>query len=147
MLLDDLLKASIIQLRKLGQVMHIGDYITQVLFEQHKVIFRRYILLFYLSSISIPGRLWAPLIQAPDDQIDFLLTSLDPSYNLSGLDTLKSEDFLELAFQLCHKGFLVILGPGSPLWVGVLRCRIILVRSLESVFEVVVGYVVVEIIL
>ena len=147
MLLDDLLKASIIQLRKLGQVMHIGDYITQVLFQQQKIIFRRYILLFYLSSISIPGRLWAPLIQSPDHKINFLLAGLDPSDNLSGLDTLKSEDFLELAFQLCNKGFLVIFGPGSPLWVRVLRCRIILIRSFESVFEVVVGYVVVEVIL
>ena len=145
-LLDDLLKASIVQLRELGQVMHIGNDITQVLLQQHKVILRRYILLFCRSSISIPGRLRAPLIQAPDHKIDFLLTGFDPSYNLSGLDTLKSEDFVEFALQLCNKGFLVIFGPGSPVWVRVLRCRIILVGGFESVLKVVVGYVVVEII-
>ena len=147
MLFYDLLKAGIIELRKLCQIMHIGNYITQVLFQQHKVIFRGYIFLFCLCRISIPGGFRPPLIQASDHIINLFLTGLDTSYYLSGLDSLKGEDFVKLHFQLCNERFLVLLRPGSPFWVRMLGCRIVLIWGLESVFEVIVGYVIVEIVL
>ena len=41
MLLDDLLEASIVQLGELGQVVHIGDDVAQILLEQLKVLLAR----------------------------------------------------------------------------------------------------------
>lgn len=38
MLLDYLLKARVIELGELGQVMHIGNDITQILFQQLEII-------------------------------------------------------------------------------------------------------------
>ena len=146
MLFDDLLKPSIIQLRELGQIMHIGNDVTQILFQQHEVVFRRYVLLFHRSNISTLCRLRPPLVQARNHIIDFFLAGFDSSYYLSRLDSLEGEDFLELPFQYCNEGFLVIFCPASPLWVGVLRSRVVLVRGLEGVFEVVIGYVVVKVI-
>lgn len=38
MLLDYFLKAGVVELGELGQVMHIGDDITQILFQQLEII-------------------------------------------------------------------------------------------------------------
>lgn len=38
MLLDDLLEACVVQLGELGQVMHVGDDVAQVLLQQVKVL-------------------------------------------------------------------------------------------------------------
>lgn len=147
MLLDNFLKPSIVQLRELGQIMHIGNNITQILFQKHEVILRRYIVLFRISNISSLCRLRPPLIQASNHIIDFLLAGLDPSHYLSRLDPLEGKHLFELPFQFCDEGFLIIFRPESPLWVRMLRGRIVLVRGLESVFEVVVGDVVIKIVL
>ena len=79
--------------------MHVGNDITQVLFEQSKLILRW---LFNSLSTNIMATL-SRLFQTADDFTNFLLTGLDPSYNLAGLDTLEGKDLVELSFKLADE--------------------------------------------
>ena len=96
-----------------------------------------------MSSVPILCRLRPPLVHSTNHIVDFLVTGFYSPHNLSRFHPLERKDFVEFAFELCNKRFLVVFGPWPPLWVSVLWGGITFVGGFESVFEVVIGYVVV----
>lgn len=83
MLLDNLLETSIVQLGKLGEVVHVGNDVAQVFLEQQEVL--------------LGGLLVAILgIKAAQDFADLLLRGLDAADNLLALNLLEGVDLIEL---------------------------------------------------
>ena len=142
MLLDNLLKPCVIQLRELGQIMHISNDIAQIFFQQHEVILRGHII-FGQPGVPILRGPGTSLIQSRNHIVDLLFASFDPSYDLPRFDPLEREYFVKLTFELGNEGFFVIFVPLSPLGFRILLCRFALGRKLESVFELVIGDIVV----
>lgn len=132
--LDDFLEASVIELGELGQVVHIGDNVTQILLQEHEVVLGRDIFFF---GRRITTRLTSPprpsSFQATHDIIDFFLASSDPSDNLARLHSLEGPDLVKLGLQLCDEGLLVIFIPRASLRMWVVGCGSVLVGSLEGI--------------
>jgi len=112
MLLDNLLKASVVQLGESAKIMHIGNDITQILIQQHEVFFQ--------------GGIWLPfvLLCLRNDIVDLLLASLDPLHNLLALHLLECIDLVELSLQLPDEALLIVFSPVFPLGLGILLCRL-----------------------
>lgn len=98
MLLDDLLEARVVELGKLGEVVHVRDDVAEILLEHLKVLFRR------------PRRRWAR-VQLLDHVLNLLLRHLDPPHNLAALDLLEGKHLVELVLENLHKVALILLGP------------------------------------
>ncbi len=144
MFLDDLLEACVIELGELGQIVYIGDHITQILLQQHEIILGWNVqLLGGWGTGRVTASSGRPSLQAGNDFIDFFLTCFDSPNDLSGFYPLKSPDFVELGLQLGHETLLVILIPGSPVGVGIFWCGSSLVGSLEGVFQMLIRDVIV----
>lgn len=133
-LLDDLLESSIVQLRELGQVMYISNYIAQIFLQKHKVLLGRRIDV-VLSRILIRAS------QLVDDIVYLLVGRGDPTRNVIAPDMLKCEDFVELVLELVDESLLVVFVPWSSRWVWVLCCGRSLEGRLKIRLQVVVGYV------
>lgn len=86
MLLDDLLEACIIELSELGEVMHVGDDIAQVLLEQFEVPLRRRVL---------PGRAMA-IVYLCNNLVDLLLGCCNAADDLFRFHLLESVHLVEL---------------------------------------------------
>jgi hypothetical protein len=101
MLLDDLVEASVVQLHELGQVVHIGDDIAEVLFEQHKVLLAR-------ALLAGPA-----VVETSDHVFDLALADRNPSGDLHRLDLLLGMHLVELGLETLDESALVLLGPLS----------------------------------
>lgn len=99
MLLDDFIKASVVELDKLGEVVNVGNDVGQVLLEQDK---------FFLAGTLLAE---AALLEAVDDILDLALGDGDAARNLHGLDLLLGVDFFQLGLEAAYEARLVILGP------------------------------------
>lgn len=132
-LLDDLLKARVVQLGELGQVMHVGDDIAQVLLEQNEILVRGRGLAMASGGLTV---------EAGDDLVDLALAGLDAADDLLTLDALEGEDLVELALEQGDEALLVLLGPGLALGLGAVGGGLGDVLGLESFLEVFVGDVV-----
>jgi hypothetical protein len=84
MLLNDLPEPSVIQLRELCQIMHVRNDIREVLFQQHKLVFRG-------NCIAMSSSLLA-LSQPRYHLIDFSLAGLNAADDFAGFDALKGVD-------------------------------------------------------
>lgn len=84
----DLLETSIVKLCKLRKVMHVCDYIAEVLLQKQKVFFRRRFDMSALCFIPVCS------IGATDDILDLLLRCRNPAYNVIAFNTLKGENFV-----------------------------------------------------
>ena len=110
MLLDDLLEAGVVELGIFGQIVYIGNNVTQVSLEQLKVLLKTLIGFRIRSSIQ----LFLPI----DDLLHFLFTSLDATNNLFALQLLKGEDLVQFSFELSNESRLIVIGPVLALAVG-----------------------------
>lgn len=146
--LDDFLKASVVKLGELGQVVHISNDVTQILFQEREVVLDSGIFFFGRPTATNLATSPRPSsFQATNDLIDFFLAGSDSSDNLSRLHPLEGPDLVEFALQLCDKSFLVIFIPRAPLRVWVLGCGSILVGCLKGSLQILVGDVVIEVFL
>jgi len=103
-LLDNFLEASVVELDELGQIMHVGDDVAQILLEQHELFFGRSI------GAAIGGR--RPLIVEPRDDLgDLPLARGDASADLARLDLLLRVHLLELEGEGVDEELLVLGGP------------------------------------
>lgn len=95
-LLDNFLETGIVQLNILGQVVDIGDNVTQVLLEKQKIAVTG-----GNNRASTTGirRLMLRPIQARDDIRDLLLTCLYPAHDLLALHLLEGEDLVQFALE------------------------------------------------
>jgi hypothetical protein len=98
-LLDDLVETRIVQLDKLGQVVHVGDQVVEVLLQQNELL---------LGGAFLPR---PALVQAVDDLLDLALAHGDAPRDLQGLELLLRVDFVELVLELADEPALVLLGP------------------------------------
>ena len=133
MLLDNLLKASIVQLSELGQIMDVSNNVAYVVLKQQKMLFGR--------GISGLARLIAGsilLLSSGNNSVNLVLDVVQPLGNIVALVSLEGVDFVQLLLELADKVLLVVFGPWLPgrMW-GVLG-GLDLVGSLEAGFEVVV---------
>ena len=103
MLLDDLLEARVVELGELGQVVHVGDDVAQVLLEQLEVLLGRRLL----------ARAQGVVVDLADDVVDFLLGSSNAADDLLGLDLLEGVDLVQLRLQLLYEALLRLVVPGA----------------------------------
>jgi len=139
MLLNNLLKASVVQLSEASQIMDIGNDVAQILLQQHKVFLERDIV---LSTARLIGSVLM-LVCLGNDGVDFCFAGLDPLDNLLTLDLLEGEDLVQLSLELLHEPLLILFRPRLPL-----RLRIVLggrgdVVGLEGVLQAIIVDVVV----
>src|SRR5688572_3801525 len=122
MLLDDLVKASVVELNKFGKVMDVGDDIAKVFLEQHELLLTR------------AGIAKIPLIEAVDDFMDLSFTNCDASRDLHGLYLLLGVDLLKLLLELGDKARLILLSPLiASMSIGLCRTSGLLEFGLESI--------------
>ena len=141
MLLDNLLKPGIIQLRELGQIMHVRNNAAQVLLQHLELILDILLLLLAHRNAWLLARV-EPRNQLPD----LLLLVPDHADQLRGLDLLEGEDLVELELELRDELFLVVFGPFAARRVGVRGRGLGRVGCFEGVLEVVVVDVVVVVV-
>ena len=134
MLLEDFLKASVIQLCELCEVVNVGYDITQILFQQAKLGFCRLV-----ETLGIGGS-----TQLSNNLVHFPFTALDSLNNFSRLDPLEGKDLLQLPFELGNKSLFVVFAPGLMLRVRDLGGRRSFKRRLEGSLEAIVGDIVVD---
>ena len=139
MLLDDLLKARVVELSELRQVMNIRDDIAQILFKKSELIFRWLVHGLSANIITTLPR----LLQMADNFTNFLFTSLDSSYNLSRLHALECENLVQLSLELADERLFIIFCPWSSFRTWVLWGRFSFWWCLKGVFEIVVGDVII----
>lgn len=126
-LLDDLLEAGIVELGELGQIMHVGNDVTQVLFEEQEIL--------------IAGRIFSSL-QARDYLVHFSSTGLDATDDLIPLELLEGEDLVELSLQQSDETLLIVLRPRFAIRLGILLRGRRDVLCLQGLLEIIVGDVV-----
>ena len=130
MLLDDFLESSVIQLGELGQVIHIGNDVTQVFFQQQEVLFSGCVITAVLGSI------WSfMLLHSFQDCIDLLLRCFDAFDDLLTLDSLEGEDLVQLSLHLLDAALLVLVGPWLAVRLGPIRRGFGLVGGFEGIFQ------------
>ena len=98
MLLDDLLEARVVQLGELGQVVHIGDDVAQVLLQQLELVLGRAV-----GGVGCPGH----------DIVDLLLRGAYAADDLVALDLGEGVDLVQLRLELLDKLLLLFLVPGA----------------------------------
>lgn len=98
MLLDDLLEARVVQLRELGQVVHIGDDVAQVLLQQLEVVLGRAV-----GGVVGPGH----------DIMHLLLRRSYAADDLVALDLGEGVDLVQLRLELLDKLLLLFFVPGA----------------------------------
>lgn len=98
-LLDDFVKAGIVELDKLGQVVDVGNDVGQVLLEQDKL---------FLAWAVLTK---AALLETGDDVPDLALGDGDAAGNLHGLDLLLGVDLFQLGLEAAYEARLVVLAP------------------------------------
>lgn len=133
MLLDDLLEARVVNLGELGQIVHVGDDVAQVLLEQLKVLLGRRV----LAGLELV------VVDLADDVVDLLLGGGYAADDLLGLDLLEGVDLVELGLELLDEGLLGLVVPGARgaecrlevLVVDVVECPIAVQRLLELLAE------------
>ena len=135
MLLDYLLKPSVVQLSKLGQIMHICYHVAEYLFEIHVIILCR---LLHESSLLLVHCLLRPV----DDIVDVLLCRSDSLRNLLAFDMLKGENFVQLLFELPDETGFIVLLPRPSRWLWIVFGWHTHVWSLQAGLEVIIGDVV-----
>lgn len=141
MLLNNFLKPRIIQLRELGQIMHISNDVTQHLLQEPKILIGRSAAGARTDGAPSPRRVRGP-VKSGHDGGNLLLASLNATDDLLALDFLEVEDFIELALEQAHEVLLVVFRPGLAVGFGTFGGRVGDVFGFESFFEVVVGDVV-----
>ena len=147
MLLDDLLKAGIVQPCELGQVMNVGDYVVDVIFQEQE-IFLAVLNVFLIHGQPIGQRFGSSILfHAMDDLPDLSFGRSQASDGLFGLDALEGENLVELRFEFAHKSFFIVFSPRPSWGVRLLRRWIGLIRSLETVLEVIISDVVVIVVM
>jgi hypothetical protein len=99
-LLDDLLKTRVVELRELGEVVHIRDDVAQILFQQVKVLLDRVV------SLTL-----GLLLRAGDGIPNLLLRRCYAPDNLLALDALEGVDLIELLLELLDEALLRLLVP------------------------------------
>lgn len=109
MLLNDLVKAGIVELNKLGKIVDVGNNITEVLFEQHKL----------LLSWAVLAE--STLVQAAHDFFYFALAHSNATGNFHRLYLLLCVNLLELGLELADEARLIILRPFWALACGLDR--------------------------
>lgn len=97
MLLDNLLKACVIQLREFGQVVNIGYDVTQHLLKQQKILIGRRLRTRSGARTSVP-RLILTAFDELNDMLHIRLAGLNALHNLLTLDLLEVKDLVEFAF-------------------------------------------------
>lgn len=115
MLFYDFLKARVIKLSELGQVMHVGYDVAQILLQEHEVVLGGNIVFFSCPNTSLTTLSRPSPFQATNNLIDFFLAGLDPSHNLSGFHPLECPDLVELTLQLSNKRLFIVFIPRPPL--------------------------------
>lgn len=102
-LLDNLLEARIVELCKLGQIVHISNDIAQVLFEQLKIVFcRRFI-----------ARRKRRVIDLAHNLVDLLLRRGDSTNNLLSFNLLESINLVQLALELLYEALFRLMVPDA----------------------------------
>lgn len=137
MFLDNLLEARVVQLGESCKIVDIGNYVAQVLLQQHEILFQGYI---GLAAVRLIGSL---LICLRNDIVYFLLARANSFHNLLALDLLESEDLVQFSFQLLDKLLLVLFVPWPSFGLRVISCRFRLVLGVQSVLQAIVVDIVV----
>lgn len=111
MLLNNLLKPSIIELSKLSQVVDIRNDIAQVLFKHFKVLLSRSCLCSLAAALPVPRRRRRPRVELLNHILHLFLRHLDPPHYLARLDLLERKHLVQLGLEDPHKVALVRLFP------------------------------------
>lgn len=136
MLFDDLLEARIVQLRELGQVVYIGDDITEHLLKHQEVGIRGG----WAGSPCALATGFDGAVQTGHDIGDLKFTILDAFDDLLALALLEQEDLLQLALEQRYKVRLIVLGPFFAGGIGVFGGGLDKIR-LQRLLEIVIGNV------
>lgn len=134
MLFNDLLEARVIELGEFGQVMNIGDDITENLLQQQEVIVggRR-------SGWANDARAAiARVVEPLNDVEDLSLADLNSLDDFLTLPLLEEVDLFQLAFQQRHEALLIIFGPFPARWFSSIRGGLGDKFGLESFLQLVV---------
>ena len=130
-LLNDFLKASVVEPSEFSKIVNIGDHITQVLFEQHKILLGRWLKI--VSASILVG-----LLLAVDDIVHLFFGGSYSPGDVVALNILEGEDFVELLLELTDKALLVILVPLTAGRTRSFRRGCCLVWSLQTRFQAIV---------
>ena len=114
-LLDDLLKARVVELGELGQVVHVGDDVAQVFLEQLEILLGRRLL------AGVQGI----VVDLADHVVDLLLGGGNAADDLLGLDLLEGVDLVQLRLQLLYEALLRLVVPGTGRAQGPLEVLIV----------------------
>lgn len=104
MFLDDLLETGIVQLGVLCQVMHIGNNVAEVCFEQGEVLLKAIIRIVRLVDLFL----------LLNDLFNLAFARLYPADYLRTLDLLECEDLIKLGLEQVDKLPLLFLVPLFP---------------------------------
>jgi hypothetical protein len=99
-LLDDLLETRVVELRELGEVVHIRDDVAQILLQQVKVLLDRVV------SLTL-----GLLLRAGDGIPNLLLRRCYAPDDLLALDALEGVDLIELLLELLNEALFRLLVP------------------------------------
>jgi hypothetical protein len=125
-LLDDLLEASVVQLRELGQIVYVRNDVREIFFQQEVFVFSRGIRPHALVTVGC--------LCPRNSLTDFLLAGCNPTHDLLALHFLESKDLVQLLLQLVDEALLIFL---VPFLLGLSAAL------LQTLFELVVGDVVI----
>jgi hypothetical protein len=106
MLLDDLLKARVVELGELGQIVHVGDDVAQVLLQQLKVLFRWAVVCRIAAVATVT-------VELAHNLGDLLLRCSYAPYDLLAFDLSEAVHLVQLGLELLHKLLLGRLVPGG----------------------------------
>lgn len=134
MLLDDLLEASIVELCVLGQVMHVGNDVAQVLLQEQEVFLQLGLTSFILCIVQVPLLF--------DNLADFCLAIFDARDDLAALELLEGKNLVQLGLEQLDESLFVVFAPRAPLWLGRVLVVAFEIGSFEGLLQLIVGDVV-----
>lgn len=138
MLLDDLLEPGVVQLSEFGQVMNIGNNVTEYLLKQQEIRIRGRGARSSNTLATGIGR----AVQTGDDIVHLELAFLNSVDNLLALALLEKEHLLQLTLEQGDEMRLIVLGPFFAGGLGVIGGWLVDEICFESFLEIVVGNVV-----
>lgn len=138
MLFDDLLEPGVVQLSEFGQVMNIGNNVTEYLLKEQEIRIGGCGARSSNTLATGIGR----AVQTGDDIVHLELAFLNAGDNLFAFALLEKEHLLQLTLEQGDEVCFIVLGPFFAGGIGVIGGWLVDEICLQSFLEIVVGNVV-----